>query len=334
MAKSGLQLLVGIALAAMVFGACMGPFEGYESSAEYDAQGRRLVTLTVDLDSAARAVNTPLAKAYIDFYEVVFEGPEPVTEYYSATTTKGAGKRLSLRVPVGNYKGYLNAGYLEDNGDAVLLAQASDAGAFKPAASTWNFTLVALNLQVNSPTSAASPGVTGTSTVGDPIYVTIAGDTTTDIQMTSGGIPYYAPGTGDAVAVTVTTGVANVVDYSAGNVVVTPLIRKTDTPPVIIDITSQDFTSGVLTFGFDAPTTGNGISNIGFDVTVASVAATRNNGVEPVRWHIRNGLTVDAYDNGVDDATNTGAGLVFAFGSALPETTDTYGISFAPPSGP
>jgi hypothetical protein len=104
----------------------------------------------------------------------------------------------------------------------------------------------------------------------------------------------------------------------------------TITPPPI-------FTNGTgsLTFGFTAPAAGtNGLSNIGFDVTVAALSASRHNGIDPVRWHIRNGLNVDAYDNGATDATNTGAGLVFAFGNAVPSATDTYGISFAPPSVP
>ena len=332
MKKNGLQFLIGAALAAILSGACMEPFDSFKNPAEHDAQGRRLVTVTVNLERAARAVNTPLAKAYIDFYEVVFMGPGAVTEYYSAITTKGAGKRLSLRVPVGDYTGYLNAGYLEPSGEAVLLAQASVTTP-QAASAPWSFTLTALDLRVNGPKTPATTTTTGTSDASDPIYVQI-NSAAAPIRMTSGGIPFYAPAAGDPVAVTVTTGVKNMVDHGAGNVAVVPLSRKSDTPPVIVNITpSPAFTAstGVLTFGFTAPAAGNGLSNIGFDVTVAAVAVSRSNGLDPVYWHIRNGLNVDVYDNGLNNATNTGAGLVFAFGTALPSAGDTYGISFAPP---
>jgi hypothetical protein len=338
MKKNGLQFLTLTVLAAIVAGACLEPFDALKEPVEYDAQGRRLVKVTVDLGSAARAVNTPVAQAYIDFYEVVFKGPGAAAEYYSAVATKGAGRRLSLRVPVGTYIGYLNAGYFEDSSNAVLLAQAAPVGP-QDASASWNFALTALKLQVNGPASPASPGSPGTSKSTDPIYVTFAGADAA-IQMTSGGIPYYAPATTvTTVAVAVATGATNVVDYGANNAVVTPLIRKSDAPPVIISITpspSFDAGTGKLTFGFAVPGAGaKGLSNVGFDVTVAAVSLTRNNGLDPVHWHIRNGLNVDSYDNGKDnDVGNTGAGLVFAFGSATPSATDTYGISFAPPTIP
>ncbi|MDR0596924.1 MAG: hypothetical protein LBG14_00245 [Treponema sp.] len=332
MKNNGLQFLIGSALAAILFGACMEPFDSSKNPLGQDDRGRRLVTITVNLEKAARSVNTPLARAYIDFYEVVFVGPGAVTEYYSAIATKGAGRRLSLRVPAGDYTAYLNAGYLEPGGEAVLLAQDSVTTA-QAASAPWSFSLKALNLQVNGPKSPATTTTPGISDGSDPVYVQI-NNAAAPIRMTSGGIPFYAPAPGDPVAVIVTTGVKNMVDYGAGNVAVTPLSRKSDTPPVIVDITpSPAFTAstGILTFGFTAPTAGNGLSNVGFDVTVAAVAAARSNGLEPVYWHIRNGLNVDVYDNGLNDATNTGAGLVFAFGTALPSASDTYGISFAPP---
>jgi hypothetical protein len=229
MKKNGLQLPAVAVLVAILCGACIEPFDSFNESAEHDAQGRRLVTVTVDVEKAARAVNTPMAQAYIDFYEVVFVGPGAVTEYYAAITTKGAGRRLSLRVPVGDYKGYLNAGYLESNGDAVLLAQAAIATT-QPASDPWNFTLTALKLQVNGPTSPATTTATGTSKSADPIYVQF-GAADAPIQMTSGGIPFYAPTAGDAVTVKVDTGVTNVIDYDTNNVAVVPLGRKSDTPP-------------------------------------------------------------------------------------------------------
>jgi hypothetical protein len=298
---------------------------------EYDAQGRRLITIAVDLESDARAVNTPVAQTYIDFYEVVFKGPDGASEYYSATTTKGAGRRLSLRVPVGTYTAYLNAGYMEGDDEAVLLAQAAVTSA-QDASTPWTFTLAALDLHVNKAT------VTPADT--NPIYVTISGTgaTTSEYQ----GIPYYTHDSstgGLSVAVTVNSKVTNVVDFSTNNVAVTPLIRKSDKPPVVISITSGAAfvsSSGVLTFGFSTPAAGTvGVSNIGFDVEVAAVSATRTNGKAPVRWHIRNGLDVEKYDNGsTTDATNTGAGLVFAFGGAKPTAQDEYEISVVPPSIP
>jgi hypothetical protein len=321
MKKSGLYFLAAALLAAMVLGACMSPFETPEDPVEYDAQGRRLVTVTVDLDSAARGVNTPLAQAYIDFYEVVFVGPDPATEYYSATTTKGAGKRLSLRVPVGDYIGYLNAGYLEGSNNAVLLAQAVEddgsGGALPIKGTPWSFTLTALNLKA----TGAGPN----SATGDKIYVKYNSSTDAPIK-TAYTVPYYEPSPGDTVAVLVTTGVENAV--GTGIVEVKPLIRKGDEPPVQVNITaSPTFSSGVLSFGFTAPATGAGLSNIGFDVEVNAVAPTRSNGVDPVLWHIRNGLYVEQYDNGKDDATNTGAGIIFAFGGAVPNAMDTYAVN-------
>jgi hypothetical protein len=324
MKKSGLQFLAAAVLAAMVLGACMSPLEAPEDPVEYDAQGRRLVTVTVDLDSAARAVNAFVARAYIDFYEVVFKGPGTASEYYSATTTKGAGNRLSLRVPVGDYTAYLAAGYLRDDQTAVLLAQAS-VGTAQAADTTWAFTLAALDLRVN--------GTTTTSASGDPIFVSVAG-TGQITEKAPAGIPYYKPAAGVTVEVAVNTNVAGNIAYPGGAAVaVVPLIRKTDKPPVILSILSPtfDYTSGKLSFNFIAPTGAEGLSNVGFDISVAALSATRNNGVDPVLWHIRNGIHIDAYDNGAGDATNTGAGLVFAFGSAIPEAEDTYGISFVPP---
>jgi hypothetical protein len=328
MKKNGLYFLAAAVLAAMVFGACAASFDPSGDTVEYDAQGRRLVTVTIDLEGASRAVNLGVAKTYINFYEVVFE--RDGSEYYSATTTKGAGKRLSLRVPVvGTYRAYLNAGYLEDGNDAVLLAQAAASENGTAAAGNisggWTFTLGALALQVK--------GATDTIANTDPIYVQIAGGAATTYKTTA-GIPYYTPAATQAVAVTVTTGVENVVDYAANNVSVVPLIRKTDVPPVTIAITASpafDTGTGKLTFGFTAPGAGTiGVSNIGFDVEVAAVAATRDKGA-PVRWHIRNGLDVEDYDNGAADYTNTGAGIVFAFGGALPKDEDTY-INLSPPA--
>jgi hypothetical protein len=332
MTRNALQLLAAAVVAVILSGACMEPYSVLEDPVEYDAQGRRLVTVSVDLESAARAVNTPVAQAYIDFYEVVFENSTS-TEFYAATTTKGAGKRLSLRVPAGNYTGYLYAGYLENNGDAVLLAQATVAS--QAASAAWNFILGALKLQVNGPTAPATIAADGTSDSDDPIYVTFDSGVA-PIKMTSDGIPYYNPPVTKPVAVEVTTGVTTGVRYySTGAVEVMALGRKTDNPPFAVPINASpvfDEGTGELTFGFTAPAAGvEAVSNVGFDVAVALASTTRNNKIEPVRWHIRNGLHVDAYDNGLGGATNTGAGIAFAFGSVKPYLTDVY-INVTPPA--
>jgi hypothetical protein len=342
MKKYGFHYLLAALLIAVLAGACVSPFEGFEPLAEYDAQGRRLVTVTVDLENASRAVNTDVAKAYIDFYEVVFEGPDGASEYYSAVTTTGAGKRLSLRLPMGDYVGYLNAGHLEDDGGAVLLAQATLTS--RAVTGSWNFSLTELGLQVNSLTTPAVPGTPGTSNAGDPIYVTFNGTNAT-IQMTSGGIPYYKPvaGTNYSVVVKVTPGVTNVVKYGSdpliNNVEVKALPRKSDPIPVVVDISSitpsGGFSIGDGSFSFTiaAAPSDNGVANIGFDVAVAAVDyGRRHNGLDPVCWHIRNGINIDAYDNGGINASNSGAGILFAFGADVtPQHEDTYGLSLSLP---
>jgi hypothetical protein len=343
MKKNGLQFLILTALTAIVAGACMASFDPSGEPVEYDAQGRRLVTVSVNLDNAARAVNIPVAQAYIDFYEVVFVRNS--SEYYSATTTKGAGKTLSLRVPVaGTYKAYLNAGHLIDSDNAVLLAQASDLNsptlpALPDPVNThaWTFNLTALALRVNGPTGLVTPGNHGPSNTSNSIYVEID-SSDGELYVTDGKIPYYKLQiAAKPVVVTVKTGAANVVDYGSGNVSVVSLgstspsgldgwIKtgaSSSAPPAF------DATTGKLTFSFDTPSPiPDGLSNVGFDVTVALVSAARNNGAKPIRWHIRSGLYVEQYDNGIDDVTNTGAGLVFAWGTTVPATeTETAALS-------
>jgi hypothetical protein len=336
MKKSGWKFLVGIVLVAVVFGACAVPFGPPEDPVEYDAQGRRLVTINVDVESAARAVNLDIAKAYIDFYEVVFERVlSPDNEYYSATTTKGAGKRLSLRVPAdGDYKGYLNAGYVGKDGEVVLLAQAS-VTAPQAASAGWTFNLKALKLNVkeSTPDSAA----------GDPIYVKF--NTASAPTLESNGIPYYKPTLYPVIVEVKPKFLADVVHYygdatpadTAKSYMITPLTTKAEDdnalPPAVDAALSGSPVPTDFVFSFPAPTGGTkGLVNIGFDVAVAAVATTRNNGVAPVCWHIRNGFYVEKYDNGATNATNTGAGLVFAFGDVQPQANDIYTFNMIPPA--
>jgi hypothetical protein len=355
MKKSGWKFLVGIVLIAVVFGACAEPFGPPEDPVEYDAQGRRLVTINVDVEKAARAVNLKVAKAYIDFYEVVFvRVGTPNDEYYSATTTKGAGKRLSLRVPVtGTYQAYLFAGHLEDSDNAVLLAQATDDnGSLDPVDNhDWTFSLTALKLQVNGPTNPATTPGTGMSSVStNPIYVEI-GAGAGSVFITDGKIPYYKlPNEDTPVLVTVKTGVTIGVSYGTDNISIVPLgetsphvdlsaLIKDGTDDIIPSIAAvsgpPEFVGGVLTFGFQTPLLADfptkGESNIGFDVSVALV--NYDDRVNPFQWHIRNGLEQEEYDNGVDDETNTGIGLVFAWGTTIPAaSTESTGVSMAFPT--
>jgi hypothetical protein len=322
MKKYGLQFLTMAVLIAMFSGACVKPLDGFEDPVEYDAQGRRLVTVNIDPESAARAVNANVARAYIDFYEVVFVGPYPATEYYSATATKGAGNRLSLRVPVGDYVGYLNAGYWVDDNEAVLLAQATPVS--HAANVSWTFSLAALNLSVMGAAALSDPD--------DPIFVKISGSAATT-QKTSSGVPYYIAD-GNAVEVIVKTGANAAFSTSVGVAEVIPLINTNDKPPVTIGSITPTFSGGNLAFDFIAASTMKGLLNIGFDISMVAVNATRSNGREPVLWHIRNGLDTRDYDNGQTDNTNTGAGILFAFGGVVPEATATYKISFVPPSVP
>jgi hypothetical protein len=275
-------------------------------------------------------VNVDIARAYIDFYEVVFKSTTVPPEYYSATTTKGAGKRLSLRVPEGTYDGYLYAGHLEKNGDAVLLAQT--APVTSTASGTWTFTLTALDLRVNGQALVANTTtVSSPSQPNHPIYVA---DNSSNAMLSRtplpDGIPYYAIVAADTVNVTVDTKVTTLVNTL---IQVIPIPRKDDAPPVVVTIASSpNFgdTSGILTFTFTAPSD-KGISNIGFDVEGMALATTnRDNGLAPVRWHIRNGIDVRDYDNGENDITNSGAGIFFAFGGAVPTASDVF-ISITPP---
>jgi hypothetical protein len=329
MKKSGWKFLVGIVLVAVLSGACVEPFGPPEDPVEYDAQGRRLVTINVDVEKAARAVNADIARTYIDFYEVVFKGPGTANEYYGAVAKKGAGNRLSLRVPDGDYTAYLHAGYVdpEDN-KVVLLAYAAITTAQPASTDPWTFSLTALNLGLKS----SSPVST------DPIYVAIAGAGV--VYAADTGIPYYAPTATQVVSVTVNTGVTT---HSGGVVDIQALINKNDATPAKVPsdlaVTSAFTPAGTFIFGFTTPpaaTLTKGILNIGFDVTVVTYASTRNNGIAPVSWHIRNGLNIYKHDNGdAADPANTGAGLLFAFGGAKPAPTDTYiPISVGLPSVP
>jgi hypothetical protein len=352
MKKHGLQFLAMVALVAMLSGACAVPFEAPEDPVEYDALGRRLVTVTIDLDGAdARAVNTPIAKAYINFYEVVFEREgSPDNEYYSATTTKGAGKTLSLRVPVtGTYKAYLNAGHLEDGGSAVLLAQAMDdnnGSGHNNVKRTWSFTLTALKLQVNTLTDPpASIGDTGFSLGDDPIHVQF-GDNSANatINVNDDGIPYYKLVTEGPVGVTITPGiVAKVVNDDNGsnngsNISIIPLdVGEILSPPGFFDLIATGssayggaptFDGTKLKFSFVVlDPVPYGLSNLGFDVRVLAVSKDRKNGATPIRWHIRNGLDTAKLDNGVyvGDAsiTNIGAGILFSWGNVDPSKEET-----------
>jgi hypothetical protein len=351
MKKSSWKFLSLAILTAALSGACMEPFSPVEDPVEYDAQGRRLVKIKVDPEGASRAVNLAVAQTYINFYEVVFEGPGNAKEYYSAVARKGAGNRLSVRVPVGTYTGYLNAGYVDpDDNKAVLLAQA-DTGPHDAVSGSWIFNLEELKLQVNhDPANPAALGSPKTSAFGDPIYVTFDTSPAT-ILATSTGIPYYAPAvnTSVTVKVKVTTGVENVVDYNEHSVEVIPLIRTSDYPPAVVlpiailatgtetpTLTPTAFGTdqdGTFEFKFTTLADGDmekGVLNIGFDVSVATKAIDRNTGPAAVRWHIRNGLTVNRYDYVKDNNTNIGAGLVFAFKGAVPEAQDTWEISVSP----
>jgi hypothetical protein len=343
MKKSGWQFLVGIVLVAVLFGACVEPFGPPEDPVEYDAQGRRLVTVNVDVESATRAVNTDLAKAYIDFYEVVFV--RDGAEYYSATTTKGAGKKLSLRVPnTGTYEAFLYAGYLQENGEAVLLAQAKveNSGAgypidAPPPPDGWKFSLAAIKLTVNG--QNATPGNPAASVIGNPIRVQIdvgSGPVSGVLNVTSGGIPYYKlESTTQSVTVTVDTKVLNTL---ADHIVT--VVPKGDTSPIDLPTWIQTgvvpapptFTpgDGLLKFGFAPPAIpSTGLSTIGFDVEGALLSnAKRANGLEPIVWHIRNGLDANIYDDGL---TITGGGLVFAWGSTVPvAATESTGVNLSP----
>jgi hypothetical protein len=309
MKKYGFHYLLAALLVVALAGACVSPFEGFEPPAEYDAQGRRLVTVTIDLENASRAVNTAVAKAYIDFYEVVFENG---TEYYSATLKRGAGRRLSLRVPAGVYNAYLYAGHLEDNGDAVLLAQSNAITGQDTASNlSWDFTLTALNLGIGSGNQ---------SHTNDSIYVAEALSPNTGLNIgNSGGVPYFVvdSSTTHTVTVTIKTTVLNSVKYSNDSVDIKAI------PPVDgVDITISPDYAANGSFGAEIAVTGGakGVSNIGFDVTVALKSLTRSNGLDPVRWHIRNGLDVEQLDIGVSDITskNIGAGTSFAFGDITP----------------
>jgi hypothetical protein len=231
---------------------------------------------------------------------------------------------------MGSYTAYLNAGYLEDGGHAVLLAQAApvtDAAV----GGTWAFSLTALKLQVNGPSGVVAAGNDGLSVSTNPIYVEIDSSPGRLYRTSSDGIPYFAPTSGDDVEVTVLTGVTTLF---TPKIEIVPIARKDNEQlPAMVEIgtaTPPDFTGGTLTFNFEAPSN-KGISNIGFDVEGVALAAARSNGLAPVKWHIRNGIDVGDYDNGYDNITNKGAGILFAFGGAVPTATDVF-IGFAPPA--
>ncbi|AEF84142.1 putative lipoprotein [Treponema primitia ZAS-2] len=128
MLRRNLKFLAAAILAAALVTACAAAFDAGEDSAEYDAQGNRLVTVTVPLESAGRAVTTAVAKGNIDFYEVVFQQVNnaspavPTGKYYSATGYKGVDKELVLKIAPGNYYAVLFAGRKETGDTAVLLA--------------------------------------------------------------------------------------------------------------------------------------------------------------------------------------------------------------------
>jgi hypothetical protein len=345
MKKNTWKFAVAALLVAVVAAACVVPFDPPEDPVEYDAQGRRLVTVTVDLGNAARAVNTPIAQAYIDFYEVVFLRLGSPDEYYSATTTKGAGKSLSLRVPaLGDYNAYLNAGQLVKGRDnhVVLLAQAEASAnnpSGNPISSSWAFDLSAgvLNIKAN-PGITTHPGSLQSAS-GHSINVKKEGPAYHTVYTTPDGIPYYKLESGDVgelVTVTVNTGAKNLDSSSLISIVslgdTSPLglddeINKATTAIISGGGTNAvpAFSAGILTFNFVVPavaaSSSDGLSNIGFDVEVVSLMdAPRSNGLKPVKWHIRNGLDVDKLDNGADNVTNIGAGLLFAWGDADPDT--------------
>jgi hypothetical protein len=95
---AGISMLV----LALVFSACMlfNQDSPPDPEPEYDAQGRRLVTLTIDTGDkeAARNMDLTIAQVAVNYYEVVFSDGATVPTYYRASGPKG--KILTIRLPV------------------------------------------------------------------------------------------------------------------------------------------------------------------------------------------------------------------------------------------
>jgi hypothetical protein len=344
--KKSLMFLAGATLAAALVTGCFAPVTpeaGGGGAPEYVAQGRQLVTVSIDLPgegpaaSISRAINTDVINTYANFWEVVFVNG---TESYSATMKKGAGNTLTIKLPKADgYTAYLAAGHLLSNNNAVLLSQ--NGSTYNGSAGKTvdlvtspttpvSFNLVPLALSIGTVTGLTNivptwlPDIAvypnDGSTLGSPV-----------IPEAASGLPYFPIIGGSNYTVAVNTGVTAFVTTNPV-VDVVPLINGKDHPPVVLGIVKGDSTFadpaidtyGNVTFTIAGPAwTDVGVSNVGFDVAGKALTATRTAGT-PVTWHIRNGLDVATPDNGKNDVTNIGAGILFGVNGGRPSSADSW----------
>ncbi|GHV73122.1 hypothetical protein AGMMS49940_04240 [Spirochaetia bacterium] len=349
-----LTILAGAALVtAALFIACQGPIDppGKEA-AEYDAQGRRLITVTIPTggDDNVRAVNKPIAQSYTDFYEVVFQevnstGATPTGTYVTASSI--SGQPLTVRLSDGAYYyAILFAGSkIAGKDEGVLLAVdfenqrsptlSSPIHIDSAALPTIEFALKALDLGFDNlvvKDSTGSPIAPKKPSGATPYYkllnnATVTGEYTINYQKTPGTPPtldVFKEGLAAATGITPAPVLAAM--YSAPNTSVSPPF-----PGIIIPVkgkTTYDATTGKVNFTLGpipklTDPVPEGLAKLIIDIPVkvcfdntsaAKIKATT--AAKSLVWHIRNGVDTGAYDSG----TNSGSGILFAVGTSLSYT--------------
>jgi hypothetical protein len=340
MKNNAWKFVIAALLVAVLAAACVAPFTPPPppEEPEFDAQGRRLVTVSVDVGNAARAVNTAVARANLDFFEVVLKS-SVTGEYYSATTTNAAGNKLSLRLPEDSYLGYLSAGYLDADGKAVLLAYDDEINVSSPATISAGgtnsivFTLAAATSSIGTTSSATTvnPGTITATTVASPTAVN---------AIAKAWVPYFPLAEKILVKVVVPGNSTNTILGNATDIDVKALNytdktnKATLRHTIIFDTPTPASVAGLnVSFNVDASSfTSKGLVKIGFDIPVTAFDDITNR-PDAIVWHFRNGLDTTNIDIATANADNTGGAILFGLGGAEPSVIEKgVDVIVTPPS--
>lgn len=286
----------------MIFAACLQATGDAESKAEYTADGRRIVTVTVPTETAARALTVSQAQAAIDYYEVVFKNG---TEYYVGSATKS--NPLTVRLPEGTYSAALLAGVRSSK---VLLAAGYLAGPTISATTTNTvaFTLTAITSSISS--LVFTPSITLNTTQDGYPYCSVPTGTTTNTFTFTGILSTIVVATG------ATVDFRGIVSTSSGGVAPAPVTVPSVTGTLVP-------ATGVVSFSFTAPAAG--LASLYFDIPFYPFSESDTGAQKASRWHIKNGLDNYFLDNG----TGSGGGILLSFGGVIP-----VDVTITPPTSP
>ncbi|MFP3042572.1 hypothetical protein LQZ19_12220 [Treponema primitia] len=308
MLKKSLKFLAGGVLVTILFAACSAAFEPLnpEEKIEYDADGRRLYTITIPTKKIdSRAITDAIARNNINFYEVVFKPTTGDRTYYSSATLD---KPLKIRVPEGKYNAILLAGRRQVDSTGVAI----DDGILLAAdLTTKTADLTNGNITISASTSSTPVGFTLKAIALDASDLTLTGGGPITRQITADKYSYYTLPDNEAVSgVFATAQGAYGADFpgpSDGDSpdtclwlkFGTPLVKVlpatyhdlpgftlTPTSPAFEDEVTTPADYGKLTFTIPA-TTLEGLAELIFDVPLTAAFPATGTGIT---WHLTNGI--------------------------------------------